>query len=282
MPKISDVDASLDPELLAARAARVSKETDDEILERIRERFALLNEMTEEIVASRFRSMIVTGPPGVGKSHGVESVLNKHDIITKLSGAKPKYEVAKGTISSIGLFVKLHEFKERGCVLVLDDCDRPLYDEESLMLLKGALDSNDSRYINWNKDSRLLRAHDIPERFMFEGSVIVITNIKFDMVRSPKLRMHLKAIKDRCHYIDLEMDTNREKIIRIKDIVFNEGLLDKFGFEDKHLHEIVDFVETNQDQLDDLSLRSVIKIADWRRNSPMTWKIKARITCFRN
>lgn len=281
MAKVSDTDISIDPELLAARVARIEKESDQQILERILERFDLLNEMTEEIVEGRFRSMIVTGPPGMGKSYGVESVLQKYDTVSKLKHLKSKYEVAKGSVSSIGLFAKLFGYKDPGCVLVLDDCDRPMYEEESLMLLKGALDSNDNRWINWNKDSRMLRTHDIPDRFKFEGSVVVITNIKFDMVRSVKLRTHLKAIKDRCHYIDLELDTTREKLIWIEHNMFTNGLLDNFGFEDDDLTEIYHFIVDNKDRLDDISLRSAIKIADWRRSAPKSWKTKARITCFK-
>ena len=52
-----------------------STETDAEIVERLRERFEILEDMTRAVKKGDVRAMIVTGPPGVGKSFGVEKVL---------------------------------------------------------------------------------------------------------------------------------------------------------------------------------------------------------------
>ena len=64
---------------------RVSTETDAEIIERLRGRFEILDDMTRAVKAGKIRSMIVTGPPGVGKSFGVEKVLEKHDVFANVS-----------------------------------------------------------------------------------------------------------------------------------------------------------------------------------------------------
>ena len=64
----------------------VSKETEAEAIERIRERFEILNEMTEATMEGTVRGMIVSGPPGVGKSFGVENTLEKHHTFNKLAG----------------------------------------------------------------------------------------------------------------------------------------------------------------------------------------------------
>ena len=50
-------------------------ETDDQIIERMRERFNILDDMTQASIDGVVRGMVVTGPPGVGKSCGVEAVL---------------------------------------------------------------------------------------------------------------------------------------------------------------------------------------------------------------
>ena len=47
-------------------------ETDEQAMNRIRERFDILHEMTKATVSGDIRAMIVSGPPGVGKSFGVE------------------------------------------------------------------------------------------------------------------------------------------------------------------------------------------------------------------
>jgi hypothetical protein len=164
---------------------------------------------------------------------------------------------------------------------VFDDCDSVLMDELSLNILKGALDSSEKRTIAWNTDSRLLRSEGIPDRFEFKGAAIFITNIKFEHVRSKKLRDHLDALESRCHYIDLQMDTAREKILRIKQVVGENDMLGRFDFEQLQKDEIVEFVVENQDRLRELSLRMVLKLADLRKSFPKTWKAMAKTTCMK-
>ena len=47
------------------------KETDEQAIDRIASRFAILDEMAEAVATSKVRAMIVSGPPGIGKSYGV-------------------------------------------------------------------------------------------------------------------------------------------------------------------------------------------------------------------
>jgi hypothetical protein len=196
-----------------------------------------------------------------------------------LAERKPKYEVVKGAMSAIGLYAKLYEFSDVGNVVVFDDCDSILMEDLSLNILKGALDSSERRFISWNTDSRLLRSEGIPDRFEFKGAAIFITNIKFEHVRSKKLRDHLDALESRCHYIDLQMDTQREKILRIKQIV--PTMLARYEFEQCVQDELVEFVETNQDKLRELSLRMVLKLADLRKAFPRNWTAMAKTTCMK-
>jgi hypothetical protein len=224
--------------------------------------------------------MIVSGPPGVGKSFGVEAVLTKDDLFDKMGERKPRYEIVKGAMSAIGLYSKLYEFSNSGNVLVFDDCDSVLLDELSLNILKAALDSSKKRTISWNTDSRILRSEGIPNSFEFKGSAIFITNIKFEHVRSKKLRDHLDALESRCHYLDLTIDTAREKILRIKQIV-NDGMLDAYDLTQEEKDEVVQFIEVNKDKMRELSLRMVIKVADLRVAMADKWKAVAALTCMK-
>jgi ATPase family associated with various cellular activities (AAA) len=269
-----------DAEAIKRTELKVSQETDAEIIERLRERFEILDEMTKAVKSGDIRAMIVSGPPGVGKSFGVEAVLQKDGLFDVIAERKPKYEVVKGAMSSIGLYAKLYEFAKEGNVVVFDDCDSILMEDLSLNILKGALDSSARRFISWNTDSRILRSEGIPDRFEFKGAAIFITNIKFEHVRSKKLRDHLDALESRCHYIDLQMDTAREKILRIRQIV-GDGMLDKYEFEACVKDEIVEFIEVNKDKLRELSLRMVLKIADLKKGFPTKWQSMARTTCMK-
>jgi hypothetical protein len=270
-----------DTDAIKRREREVAKETDQEILARLAERFEILDEMTKAVKTGDVRAMIVSGPPGVGKSFGVERQLQKDGLFDKLAEKKPKFEVVKGAMSSIGLYAKLYEFSEKGNVVVFDDCDSILMEDLSLNILKGALDSSERRWISWNTDSRLLRSEGIPDRFEFKGAAIFITNIKFEHVKSKRLRDHLDALESRCHYIDLAIDTNREKILRIKQVVQDNDMLGRYDFAQSVKDEIVEFVEANQEKLRELSLRMVLKLADLRKSFPNSWQAMAKTTCMK-
>lgn len=254
-----------------------STETDEEIVERMRDRFEMLNEMTRAAKMGAVRALIVTGPPGVGKSHGVEEVLSRYDTAAELSGTDAKYEVCKGNLSALGLYCKLYEYRSKDSVLVFDDCDSILLDDLSLNILKAALDSKDKRRISWNTDSRKLADEGIPNSFEFMGSAIFITNIQFSSVRSKKLKDHLEAIESRCHYIDLNIRTAREKMLRIRQVI-SDGMLDDRGFSEEQIADIIDFVDDNRSRLRELSLRTVVKTADLVAAFPKHWKRMAVTT----
>lgn len=249
--------------------------TDSEIIERLRVRFDQLESMTRAVKSGAIRAMIVSGPPGVGKSHGVETVLSRYDILSDLGGAK-KYEVVKGAMSALGLYAKLYRFSSKDSVIVFDDCDSIFSDELSLNILKAALDSKKRRMIHWNTDSHKLRNEGVPDQFEFAGSAIFITNLKFDRARG-KIREHLAALESRCHYMDLTINTAREKLLRIRQIT-EDGMLAEYGFADPVVEEIIEFVETNQARLRELSLRTVVKIADLVKAFPQQWRAYAENT----
>ncbi|NCZ48393.1 MAG: hypothetical protein EBX59_12695, partial [Betaproteobacteria bacterium] len=100
-------------------------------------------------------------------------------------------------------------------------------------------------------------------------------------IKSKKLRDHLDALESRCHYIDLEMDTEREKILRIRQVVNQGEMLEHYDFSDLQKDEILDFIDQYKSKLRELSLRMVIKIADLRRGMPLNWQAVARTTCMR-
>lgn len=257
--------------------AVVAHESDEEIIERLRGRFEILKDMTQAVKEGTVRAMIVTGPPGVGKSFGVEEVLSKEDLFNTLGNRRPKYEVVKGAMSAVGLYAKLYKYSEKGNVVVFDDCDSVLLDDLSLNILKAALDSSKKRTISWNTDSRVLRSEGVPDKFEFKAGAIFITNIKFENVRSKKLQDHLSALESRCHYIDLQMDTEREKVLRIKQIT-QDGMLDAYEFENGEKEEILDYIIAERAKMRELSLRTVLKVADLRKSFPNNWKAMAEVT----
>jgi hypothetical protein len=264
-----------------ALKTKSNNETDEQIMDRIGKRFGILDEMTRAAKEGNIRAMIVSGPPGVGKSYGVEQQLEKDSIFDDVGGRSRRYEVVKGAMSAIGLYAKLYKYSEKSNVVVFDDCDSVLLDDLSLNILKAALDTSKKRYISWNTDSRLLRSEGIPDRFEFKGSAIFITNIKFENVRSKKLRDHLEALESRCHYVDLTIDGEREKMLRIKQIV-RDGMLDDYDMPQERKDDVIEFITENKGRLRELSLRTVLKIADLATSFPSDWRDYASTTVMKS
>ena len=256
------------------------EETEEQAIERIRERFSILDLMTNAIAEGNVRGLIVSGPPGVGKSFGVEKVLDDYEMLTKLAGKPPRTEIVKGSLTAIGLYKTLYDSSNSGDILVFDDADSILFDEVCLNMLKAVLDSGEKRKVSWKSESASLRREGIPDQFEFKGGVIFITNVNFENVRSKKIKDHLAALMSRCHYLDLAMDTMRDRFIRIRQIV-KDGMLDKYGFGTEGNQDIITFMEDNQNRLREVSLRMVTKIADLRKMDSTNWMRLAETTCMK-
>lgn len=267
------------PEFIVEEVA--SQQTDEERMAEIAERFEILTEMTKAATAGDIRAMIVSGPPGVGKSFGVEQEIEKATLLDQIAGRRLRAEVIKGSATPIGLYQALYKYSDPNCVVVFDDCDSILLDDVSLNLLKGALDSGKKRKISWLADSRILRQEGIPDSFNFQGSVIFITNLKFDKMKSQKLRDHLDALQSRCHYLDLTLDTMRDKILRIRQIARSGELFADLELTDVAQDEIIGFMDTNKNRLREMSLRMAIKIGQLYKSFPTKWQALAQSTCMK-
>jgi hypothetical protein len=275
------IEAGNTPVAEAIALETLGAESDEAVIERIRQRFEILDEMTTAATTGDIRAMIVSGPPGVGKSFGVERIVEKACLFDQISGKRLRAEVIKGSTSALGLYCALYKHSDANCMLVFDDCDSILLDDTSLNLLKGALDSGKKRKISWLSDSHMLRREGVPDSFEFKGSVIFITNLKFDKMKSQKLRDHLDALQSRCHYLDLTLDTMRDKVLRIKQIAQDGELFSEYEFQPCEQDEIIEFLETNKNKFREMSLRMAIKIADLKKSFPLKWKAMAEVTCMK-
>ena len=251
---------------------KLDTRTDAEISVELRDTFNILSQMTNAVASGVVRGLVVSGPAGIGKSHTVESTLVRSlGLLGHLNGLGSMYDIVSGAMSAAKLYEKLWEYKEEGQVLVFDDCDSILYDEDALNILKAALDSKKSRQISWNSRSHYLAQNDIPNRFEYKGGIVFITNVKFDNVRSQRISNHLEAIVSRCHYMDIGIESGREKVIHIKNVVERCNMLADYNFTEEEKAEVTNYIYDNHSKLRELSLRMVLKIADLRKAMPHNW-----------
>lgn len=252
-------------------------ETDEEIEQKLNDRFEVLADMTEAATVGAIRSMIVSGPGGLGKSYTVEKTLSAWDP------TGTSYTTVRGYIRPTGLFKLLYQNRAPGQVLVFDDADSVFLDDVSINLLKAVCDSTDDRIVSYMTEGVLIdedTAERLPKSFKFEGTIIFITNVDMDAMvdAGSKMAPHFEALITRSHYIDLAMKTRRDYIIRIKQVV-GSGMLRGRGLDAEAEADVMGFIDENQDCLRELSLRMALKLADIRKRNSKTWKKTARVTC---
>lgn len=251
-------------------------ETDAEIAARLTERFEILDYLTRAALTGDARSVIISGPAGLGKSYSVEAALSDWDP----DGAN--HEFVKGYVRTTGLLRLLYQYREAGQVIVFDDADTVFFDDNSLNLLKAACDSTDRRVISYRAESNM-RDDDsgdlVPRSFEYNGTIIFITNLDFDQLidKGHKLAPHLEALISRSHYIDLAMKTKRDYMIRIKQVI-GQGLLSNIGLSDKQTADVIAFIDDNKNNLRELSLRIALKIGKLRMMGDR-WAQIAKVTC---
>ena len=260
--------------------APIKVESIEEIESKLSDRFEALEIMAEATGKGINRSLIVSGPAGLGKSFTVEQKMAELE-------AKGKHVLyIKGYVRPLALYKLLYETRFTNSVLVFDDSDSIFHDDVSMNLLKSACDSTDRRVLHWLSRSIENESDEdgesIPEKFEFEGSVIFITNYDFDnMINSgSKLAPHFEALVSRSHYLDLAMKTKMDYLVRSKQVV-RGGMLKSRGFNEIESVLIMQFIENNVESLRELSLRMVVKIAGLYKMNKSNWQKLAKQTCFR-
>ena len=143
------------------------------------ETFKKMNHYIDMIIKGINPSLIICGAPGVGETYRVNEKLRDNGYIEG-----ENLNIIKGKCTARKLYTELYKFKEKGNITVIDDADSLVgknADENSINILKGALDSTSSpegKLITYGISGKLQddEGKDIPKKFYYNGSVIIITN----------------------------------------------------------------------------------------------------------
>lgn len=244
----------------------------------IEKRFSVMNRMTDGVVNGMVKSVIISGAPGVGKSFELEAKLEKAE-----GKGKIKFVRISGTVSGIFLYKTLFLHSEKNCVVVLDDADRVFGDEDTMNVLKAALDTGKKRVITWGTDSKTLREEDIPNSFEFKGNVVFITNMNFDRViaSGSKMAPHMAALMSRAPFIDLGIHSHREIMVRIEQVVKKGDVMSDHKLTKGQKEDAINWVRANHNKMRTLSIREVLHLGDMIAVDPKGWRELAEVTMFK-
>lgn len=276
--------SSVKKEVLDGADARAMKpstpdESDAKIAARLKERFEVIDMLANASTLGQIRSLIVSGPAGLGKSFTIEQAIKNYDP------DGDRTIIAKGFVRPTGLYLLLHEYRHKGCVIVLDDADSIFNDQDALNLLKAACDTTKKRELSWRSETRMTDAdgEEIERQFTFEGTIIFITNKDFDaeVRRGGKQAEHFEALISRSHYVECDMKTVRDYIVRIKQVVGEGMLREQKGLDRAGEIRVMEFIEQHAENLRELTLRMALKLADVYLMDANKFESLARVSCFK-
>jgi len=242
---------------LALRAAAAAR-TDEQILAELEERFSVMSILTKGVVHRNVRALTITGAPGVGKTYTVESILHDAKEMQNIN-----YEIVRGTLSALNLYMLAYKFRNEGDVIVLDDADSIFHDEEALNILKGMCDSSATRRISYMKEAWQLAEADIPKSFEFSGSIIFISNLDFqrfvDEQGMNKNAQHFEALMSRSMYLDLRLHSRSEIGVWVEHIAKSTRIFAREGLTEEQGEQVLSFLRKYRDGLRELSIRTLLK-----------------------
>jgi hypothetical protein len=234
--------------------------TDEEIINEQNDRFHTLERLVDGIIEGHIRAVIVSGPAGIGKTYTIERELERAADHEKIV-----FQKVNGFVRPTGLYKLLWENRHKNSVLLLDDSDSAFQDEVALNILKAALDTNSRREISWKSEKIFTDefGEEIPSSFVYEGSIIFITNLDFErlVASGNKLAPHFAAFMSRCFYLNLQMNSTREKVLRISHVLYHSGMADSLALTEEQVKVLDAFIKQNAEQVRELSLRTVVKLA---------------------
>jgi hypothetical protein len=258
--------------------------SDSELLELVKSRFAVMSRQMHAVVAGKRRSLIISGAPGVGKTYTIEEILAK----AKEDG-KTRYHLVHGTMTAINLYRMLFRYKNANDVLVLDDSDSVFTDETAMNILKAAVDTSKTRILSYFSDSfsgaelggEEGESGDIPQEFIYEGSIVFITNLDFDAyiaAGSTKYTKHMEALMSRSLYLDLRIHGRRELALWIGHVLRSAKVLQvDYNLSEKSVAEILTYLIKHQNRVRALSIRSALHCASLIQTEPETWRESADV-----
>lgn len=229
---------------------------------------AVTEDFVRNVVSGVHANAILQGPPGLGKSYVVTQALKNAN---KIEG--DDYIVIKGHITPLQLYATLYMFRRKGQVVVLDDCDDIFTKETGLEVLKAATDQ-DYRKVTWVSSATPVVNGTPIKDFVFNGSIIVCSNISVTTGRGGRRDRSAQAFLSRLTYWDMKLSQRERMYAQIFNLVVEADYLSrnpatKIDLAQKR--ELLKFILVNLDDIVQFDLRMPQKIAAEMNANPKNW-----------
>jgi hypothetical protein len=201
-----------------------------------------LNKYTQAFAKGAYGLLFLIGNPGQAKSKSLHQTMDKRD---------GQHMWVEGTVSAFKLYQKLWDHRHQP--IVMDDVDSIYTDRNLVRLLKCLCNTESSKTVSWNTDSRQLDALEIPNEFVTRSKVCIIAN------HWRTLTQHVGSLADRGFMIHFE--PSPEEIHRKAKTFFKD-------------EEILDFIAQYLPCLSDgqLSLRMYVNAEGAKNKGQLDWK----------
>lgn len=195
-----------DPEL-----DKFEEQFEEEVRVTPEERFSDMESYIHKVIIGFKPLAVICGAPGVGKTYRIMKAIQSFG---KQKGSD--YGLIKGKSTAANLYMTLHDYKNDGQLVVIDDADEVVKDDVAINLIKAACDSSDERWVSWGTarppempEEKAMMCDDAvatgngkffyPKEFEMRGGLIIITNMNAGQLDT--------AIKNRGLLCDLNFTT---------------------------------------------------------------------------
>ena len=225
-----------------------------------------IRNMTQGVINNAWH-LLLMGDPGQGKTQ---------TVVDTLKDSNAKWTGIKGTTSAIGLYKFFYEHKDHD-VVVIDDSDAIYDSTEATEILKAAMDTKEQRVVSWAKQNQNLNSIGIPNQFVFNARVILITNKDLEIVegkRPSKAQRLMNPVVDRTPVVKTGLPNRDWELAHInllaernEIIVFNE-----YNIPAPVRVEMVKFLFNHGEHFRSISFRTLGKMCAFYKEDPNTWQ----------
>ena len=220
----------------------------------------------QQIALGQARSLVAKGPGGVGKTYSIEASLAQY--------AGDAWIKINNKTSPIDLYIELYRYKDKGCVVFLDDADSIYSDTDGINLLKAAMDSIPTRTLNWHTKTHFLTAAGVPTSFEFNGGVVIATNVGYDN-QNPRMLKKLSALDTRGYQSILARPTIDDEMAMVCYMVYVKGMLHNRNLSTHEVTMLLDWVNDNK-EAKAVNLRALDTLCNIYTADKQNWQARAQ------